>query len=225
MSLELNLRNLDWPAMRAALGRLGCDQTVARRIFARVHREGASSLEGIPGLTRHAREGLQAAAVFRELEVRERRVAADGFVKYLFRLPDGPRHRGGAHPAARSRRRPARSRSGARRGWPRRSRRCPPASTPSVSARRPAARWRATSAPPGRLGAIRSLATWEILAQVRQIAAEADHPVRGVVFMGMGEPFLNYDNVIRAAQVMSDPAGMAIAAKAITISTAGRGAR
>ena len=73
----------------------------------------------------------------------------------------------------------------------------------------------------GRLGAIRSLATWEILDQVRQIAAEAQHPVRGVVFMGMGEPFLNYDAVIGAAQVLSDPAGFAIAQKAITISTAG----
>ena len=52
----------------------------------------------------------------------------------------------------------------------------------------------------GRLGAIRSLRTWEILAQIRHVAAEADRPVRGVVFMGMGEPFLNYDNVLRAAK-------------------------
>jgi len=73
----------------------------------------------------------------------------------------------------------------------------------------------------GRLGGIRSLQTWEILAQHRLIAAEADHPVRGVVFMGMGEPFLNYENVIRAARILSDPAGAAIAAKAISISTAG----
>src|SRR5207237_14894 len=36
----------------------------------------------------------------------------------------------------------------------------------------------------GRLGGIRSLQTWEILAQHRLVAAEADHPVRGVVFMG-----------------------------------------
>ena len=73
----------------------------------------------------------------------------------------------------------------------------------------------------GRLGAIRSLRTWEILAQIRQVAAEADHPVRGVVFMGMGEPFLNYDNVLRAANILCEPSGMAISAKAITISTAG----
>ncbi len=56
----------------------------------------------------------------------------------------------------------------------------------------------------GRLGGIRSLQTWEILAQHRLVAAEADHPMRGVVFMGMGEPFLNYDNVIRAARILSD---------------------
>ena len=56
----------------------------------------------------------------------------------------------------------------------------------------------------GRLGAIRSLRTWEILEQIRLVAAEAEHPVRGVVFMGMGEPFLNYDNVIaRRAAVRS----------------------
>ena len=45
--------------------------------------------------------------------------------------------------------------------------------------------------------------------------------MRGVVFMGMGEPFLNYENVIRAARILSDPAGPAISAKAISISTAG----
>ena len=61
----------------------------------------------------------------------------------------------------------------------------------------------------------------EQLAQLRIIAREAEHPVRGAVFMGMGEPLLNYENVIRAARIMSDPAGPAIAAKAISISTAG----
>jgi 23S rRNA (adenine2503-C2)-methyltransferase len=39
--------------------------------------------------------------------------------------------------------------------------------------------------------------------------------------MGMGEPLLNYDAVMRAAGILAAPCGMAIAAKAITISTAG----
>ena len=73
----------------------------------------------------------------------------------------------------------------------------------------------------GRMGFQRNLATWEIVDQVTQIQADSEHPVRGVVFIGMGEPMLNYDCVIRAARIFSEPCGMAINAKAITISTVG----
>lgn len=73
----------------------------------------------------------------------------------------------------------------------------------------------------GKLGFRRQLATWEIVDQVIRVRELSDHPVRGVVFMGMGEPFLNYEAVIRAAQVMSEPCGLAIAGKAISISTSG----
>src|SRR5207247_1034159 len=44
---------------------------------------------------------------------------------------------------------------------------------------------------------------------------------RGVVFMGMGEPLLNYDRVMRAARILSEPCGVAINARAITVSTVG----
>ena len=73
----------------------------------------------------------------------------------------------------------------------------------------------------GRMGFQRNLATWEIVDQVTQIQVDSPHPVRGVVFMGMGEPMLNYDRVIKAAHIFSEPCGMAINAKAITISTVG----
>jgi 23S rRNA (adenine2503-C2)-methyltransferase len=73
----------------------------------------------------------------------------------------------------------------------------------------------------GRMGFQRNLATWEIVDQVVQIQQDSEHPVRGVVFMGMGEPMLNYDRVIRAARIFSEPCGLAISAKAITISTVG----
>jgi 23S rRNA (adenine2503-C2)-methyltransferase len=73
----------------------------------------------------------------------------------------------------------------------------------------------------GRLGFRRNLAAWEIVDQVVSIQADSTHPIRGVVFMGMGEPMLNYDRVMRAARVLSEPCGPAIAAKAITVSTVG----
>lgn len=73
----------------------------------------------------------------------------------------------------------------------------------------------------GRMGFGRNLAAWEIVDQVVKIHADSPHPIRGVVFMGMGEPMLNYDAVMTAIQILSEPCGMAIAAKAITISTVG----
>jgi len=73
----------------------------------------------------------------------------------------------------------------------------------------------------GRMGFRRDLAAWEIVDQVVHIQADSPLPVRGVVFMGMGEPMLNYDAVIQAARILSEPCGLAIAGKAITISTAG----
>jgi 23S rRNA (adenine2503-C2)-methyltransferase len=57
--------------------------------------------------------------------------------------------------------------------------------------------------------------------QIVKIQADSEYPVRGVVFMGMGEPMLNYDAVIQAARILSESCGMAIAGKAITISTVG----
>jgi 23S rRNA (adenine2503-C2)-methyltransferase len=73
----------------------------------------------------------------------------------------------------------------------------------------------------GRLGFQRNLAAWEIVDQVIQVRDDSPYPVRGVVFMGMGEPLLNYDRVMRAAAVLAEPCGVAIAATAITVSTVG----
>ncbi len=73
----------------------------------------------------------------------------------------------------------------------------------------------------GRMGFKRSLETWEIIDQILKVQADSDHPVRGVVFMGMGEPFLNYQNVIEATKIISDPCGLSIDSKAVTISTVG----
>jgi 23S rRNA (adenine2503-C2)-methyltransferase len=73
----------------------------------------------------------------------------------------------------------------------------------------------------GRMGFRRNLAAWEIVDQVMQVRDDSEYPVRGVVFMGMGEPMLNYERVMQAAQVMCEPCGLAIDARNITISTVG----
>lgn len=70
----------------------------------------------------------------------------------------------------------------------------------------------------------RNLSSWEILdqvAQARAIARSQGRRVTGAVFMGMGEPFLNFDNVLAAADWMRHPVEHAMSGKAITISTVG----
>jgi 23S rRNA (adenine2503-C2)-methyltransferase len=73
----------------------------------------------------------------------------------------------------------------------------------------------------GRLGLTRSLEAWEIVAQFVAIRGEAPGIVTGAVFQGQGEPLHNYDAVMQAATILSDPCGGRIAAEAITISTVG----
>jgi 23S rRNA (adenine2503-C2)-methyltransferase len=73
----------------------------------------------------------------------------------------------------------------------------------------------------GKMGLRRNLAAWEMVDQVIQVRDDSPYPVRGVVFMGQGEPLLNYDRVMQAAEVMADPSGLAINARAVTISTVG----
>ena len=219
----LNLRNLDAAETAAALAPLGVPGPVARRVFAHVQARGRRDLEAVRGLTRAQAQAIAARAVWPELEIIERRRAEDGFVKYLFRAP-GDRREAAVEAVriplpdpAHARELKERRRAGLAAGL----QALPTAKFTVCLSSQAGCALACDFCATGRLGAIRSLETWEILAQLRAVAAEAPHPVKGAVFMGMGEPFLNYANVIRAARILSDPAGPAIAAKAISISTAG----
>ena len=66
----------------------------------------------------------------------------------------------------------------------------------------------------GRLGFTRNLAAWEMVDAFLRVRDEAPGHVTGVVFQGQGEPLLNYDQVIRAAQVLSHPCGAKVGAPA-----------
>ncbi|HEY5311131.1 MAG TPA: 23S rRNA (adenine(2503)-C(2))-methyltransferase RlmN [Pirellulales bacterium] len=79
----------------------------------------------------------------------------------------------------------------------------------------------------GQMGFGRNLSTGEIVAQALYVdAARGDRrdrreSLRNIVLMGMGEPLLNYDAVVRAMEILRDPGGLAIGAKQITLSTVG----
>ena len=76
----------------------------------------------------------------------------------------------------------------------------------------------------GNMGYFRNLTRGEIIEQVVRSGAivEAEgKELTNVVFMGMGEPFHNYENVLSAIEVLNDPVGFAMGLRRFTISTVG----
>ncbi|MBN2537055.1 23S rRNA (adenine(2503)-C(2))-methyltransferase RlmN [candidate division WOR-3 bacterium] len=73
----------------------------------------------------------------------------------------------------------------------------------------------------GSLGPGRDLVWHEIAGQVLETGRRTGERITNVVFMGMGEPLLNYDNVTRALVELNHDHGLNIGARKLTVSTAG----
>ena len=73
----------------------------------------------------------------------------------------------------------------------------------------------------GQKGVIRNLSAGEIVGEVLAVAEILGGRPDNVVFMGIGEPFDNYDEVLRAIRILNHPDGLGIGARRITISTCG----
>lgn len=73
----------------------------------------------------------------------------------------------------------------------------------------------------GRRKKVRNLTTSEMVLQVLGVEEELKEKITHVVIMGIGEPFDNYDNVIRFVKIINSPKGLQIGSRHITISTCG----
>ena len=81
----------------------------------------------------------------------------------------------------------------------------------------------------GRMGLVRNLTAGEIVAQIVHVERalrragpiEGDHALTNIVFMGMGEPLSNYNEVLKAVRILNDEAGLKIGARRMTLSTVG----
>lgn len=73
----------------------------------------------------------------------------------------------------------------------------------------------------GRLKKVRDLLPGEIIGQLLKIEEDSKLKINSVVIMGIGEPFDNFDNILRFLRIVNDAKGMAIGARHITVSTSG----
>ena len=73
----------------------------------------------------------------------------------------------------------------------------------------------------GRLKKVRNLLSYEMVLQILEIEEDIKKRISHIVLMGIGEPFDNYDNVIKFIDIINDPKGLALGSRHITVSTCG----
>ena len=73
----------------------------------------------------------------------------------------------------------------------------------------------------GRLKKRRNLEAYEIVEQILLIEQDIGKRISHIVVMGIGEPFDNYDNIIRFINIINNPKGLALGSRHITVSTCG----
>jgi 23S rRNA (adenine2503-C2)-methyltransferase len=206
----------------------GLSEEVGRKLLGAAVGRGETDLRGVHSVKKAVLAQVEAETTAAPLRIASREPAPDGFVKYLFELEDGARVEAVRIPV------PCEAPGADLRAFEGKEKKY----IVCVSSQAGCALACAFCAT-GKLGFLRNLTAAEIVGQIlavrrdgRRAALPTDgpepkakalevRPVRGVVFMGMGEPMLNYEQVIRAARILCHPAGGAIDARSITISTAG----
>ncbi len=175
----------------------------AGQLFSWIYGKGALSADDMTDLSSRFRDLLSKTASFSELELTRRSESRlDQTTKFLFRLNDGLNIESVLIP--------------------------PDTASPNADRRLTVCISTQVGCPldcafcaTGTMDFGRNLTAGEIVDQVLHVRRLARRRLTNVVFMGMGEPMLNYDNVMKAADILTDEKGPAIGARHITISTAG----
>jgi 23S rRNA (adenine2503-C2)-methyltransferase len=168
----------------------------ARQIVPRLWQRPVAAWQDATDLPQKLRVALDAEHPLLRPAAAARQVSADGTVKFLWDFPDGGAVESVLIP------------EGSRR-------------TLCISSQAGCA-YGCVFCATGRMGFIRHLAAWEIVAQVRELVLDPELGLpTNVVFMGMGEPLHNWAAVDRALTILNDADGMGIGARHITVSTVG----
>ncbi|MCM8769476.1 MAG: 23S rRNA (adenine(2503)-C(2))-methyltransferase RlmN [Candidatus Omnitrophica bacterium] len=194
-NLPQNIKDLSLKEMQERLVSLGEPAYRGRQIFSWIYHQGVSDfseMRNLPvGLKKKLGENFRLSSPL----VVNLRKAKDGVEKYLFQLQDGYLVESVLIP------------SGKRQ-------------TLCVSSQ-VGCRYRCAFCASGKKGMRRNLTAGEIVDQVLYVRFTRKVAVTHLVFMGMGEPFDNFDSVVKAIKIINHPDGLNIGSRKITVSTAG----
>jgi 23S rRNA (adenine2503-C2)-methyltransferase len=190
---KTNLLGLNLNELEDYLQGIGEKRFHGRQVFSWIYRKGARSLEEMTDLSKGLREKLKETATIEAIaEHRSTRSKLDGTEKFLWKLSDGEKIESVLIPDEGRLTLCLSTQVG-----------CPLD-----------CRFCATAT----VGFRRNLTPGEIISQLLKVQ---DRPLTNLVFMGMGEPLLNYDNLLKSIGIMASDLGPNFSAKKITVSTVG----
>ena len=200
-----DLRSMNLDDMTSLLKELGQPAFRAKQLFGWVHEKQVQRIDEMHNLGKALIAKLEETCEIVPFALERKQVSKDGTEKFLFKLQDGNyiecvlmRYRGDM-----SKQR----------------------NTLCISSQVGCAMG-CTFCATGQGGFVRNMSAGEIVSQVyevnHQLAEEGDTlPVGNIVLMGMGEPLLNLDNVLKAVALLNDPQGQQIGIRRMTLSTCG----
>lgn len=198
---KLNLLNLDRQGLVDFFDSLGEQNFRANQVLKWIHQSGVSDFQAMNNISKPLRDKLESCAEISQLKVIVDQISSDGTRKWALQMSDGNQVEAVYIPET-------------DRG------------TLCISSQVGCA-LDCSFCSTGRQGFNRNLSTAEIISQVSiasQLIDEEKKPGRkitNVVFMGMGEPLLNFDNVLRAIGILMDDFAYGLSKRRITVSTAG----
>lgn len=196
---QQDIRLLNKEALKEAMLQKGEKSFRALQVYEWLWKKSALSFDEMTNLPKDLRAWLQSEFVINPCKVVTEQKSADGTLKCLFELHDGKQIEGVLIPTAKR-------------------------MTACVSSQ-VGCSLDCTFCATGYLKRQRNLYAYEIYDQVMVLNRLAmEHfgvGLSNIVFMGMGEPLLNYSNVLDAIRVLTEPDAWGMSAKRITVSTAG----
>ncbi|MFM1745497.1 MAG: hypothetical protein RLZZ630_1434 [Bacteroidota bacterium] len=199
MSELRNIRHLTSDELKSYFVERGEKPYRAKQVEEWLWKKAARSFEEMTNLSKETRNLLESGFRMDPIVIEKKQVSNDRTIKNAFRLHDGPIIEGVLIPTDTR-------------------------MTACVSSQVGCSLTCAFCAT-GKLDRLRNLHYDEIFDQVAIIREQAEQhyniPLSNVVYMGMGEPLLNYANVLRSIELITSPQGLNMAPRRITVSTAG----
>lgn len=193
--MQKNLKNIGFREWTTLFERLGLKKYAVFQVMQWLFQRGATSFDEMTNLSKEARRILSERFFISQLRLADTLEDPDGTVKFLFGLEDGLKIESVLIPAEDGRK------------------------TLCISSQVGCA-LACLFCRTGRMGFKRNLSVSEIVDQVLEVKRRL-FDITNIVFMGMGEPLMNYDNVKGAIEVLKDEKGVGLAKRRITLSTAG----